>query len=389
MNLESKNHFLAKTLHGLEEVLAKELHEIGAKDITILKRAVSFTGNKKLMYRANLELRTAMRILVPFQSFRVRHESALYNKIRTIDWSEFMNVDDTLAIDGVTNSKYFTHSKYIALKTKDAIVDQFRDKYGKRPNVNTYNPTLRVNVHINEDQCTISLDSSGESLHKRGYRKETLEAPINEVLAAGMIQLSGWKKDCNFIDVMCGSGTILFEALLYARNIPPQYRRDYFCFKKWKDFDEKLWNEVVKEAKERECDFKYKIMGFDKDFQAIRVTERNMEEAGLVGQIELKRKKLELLKPPAEKGILIMNPPYGERLEDKEINQFYEMIGERLKHNFMGYEAWIISSNNEALKHVGLRPSRRISLYNGALDCRFLKFELYAGSKKAKNEKVI
>ncbi len=389
MNLESNNHFLAKTLHGLEEVLAKELQDIGAKNITILKRAVSFTGDKKLLYRANLELRTAMRILVPFHSFRVRHESALYNKIRTIDWSEFMDVNDTLAIDGVTNSKYFTHSKYVALKTKDAIVDQFRDKYGKRPNVNTYNPTLRINVHINEDQCTISLDSSGESLHKRGYRKETLVAPINEVLAAGMIQLSGWKKDCNFIDAMCGSGTILFEALLYARNIPPQYRRDYFCFKKWKGFDQKLWDEVVREAKERQCSFDYQILGFDKDFQAIRVTERNMEEAELIDQIVLKRKKFESLQPPAEKGILIMNPPYGERLEDKEINQFYEMIGERLKHIFTGYEAWIISSNNEALKHIGLRPSRRISLYNGALDCKFLKFELYAGSKKMKNEKLV
>ena len=376
-------------MHGLEEVLAKELHEIGAEDITVLKRAVSFTGNKKLLYRANLELRTAIRILVPFKTFRVRDETELYNKIRTIDWSEFMGVDDTLAIDGVTNSQYFNHSKYIALKTKDAIVDQFRDKYGKRPNVNTYNPTLRVNVHINEDQCTISLDSSGESLHKRGYRKETLEAPINEVLAAGMIQLSGWKKDCNFIDAMCGSGTILFEALLYARNIPPQYRRDYFCFKMWKDFDEKLWEEVVKEAKEKECEFKHKIMGFDKDFQAIRIAERNMEEANLVGQIELKRKKFESLQPPPEKGILIINPPYGERLEEKEINQFYEMIGERLKHHFMGYEAWIISSNYEALKHIGLRPSRRISLYNGALDCKFLKFELYAGSKKAKHEKKV
>jgi 23S rRNA (guanine2445-N2)-methyltransferase len=390
LNLESNNHFLAKTLHGLEEVLAKELQALGAKDIRVLKRAVSFSGNKKLLYRANLELRTALRILVPFHSFRVRHESALYNRIKQIDWSQFMNPNDTLAIDGVTHSKYFNHSKYVALKTKDAIVDQFRDKFGKRPNVNTYNPTLRVNVHINEDQCTVSLDSSSESLHKRGYRREVLEAPINEVLAAGMIQLSGWKKDCNFIDAMCGSGTILFEAFLYARNIPPQYHREYFGFKMWKDFDEKLWEEVVKEAKERQCDFNYKILGFDKDFQAIRITERNMEQADLVGQFELKRKKFELLQPPSEKGILIMNPPYDERIQHKNINDLYEMIGERFKHAFPGYEAWIISSNMEALKHIGLRPSRRISLYNGALDCKFLKFELYAGSKKTKkNEKLV
>ena len=389
MNLESKSHFLAKTLHGLEEVLAKELQAIGAKDITLLKRAVSFTGNKKLLYRANLELRTALRILVPFNSFRVRHESALYNKIKTIDWSQFMNVNDTLAIDGVTHSKYFNHSKYVALKTKDAIVDQFRDKFGKRPNVNTYNPTLRVNIHINGDQCTVSLDSSGESLHKRGYRKEVQEAPINEVLAAGMIMLSGWKKDCNFIDAMCGSGTIPFEAFMYAHNIPPQYNRDYFCFKKWKDFDETLWNEVVSESKERECKFDYKIYGFDKDFQAIRIAERNMEQANLAGKIEFKRKRFESLEPPSEKGVLIINPPYDERLQDKNINDLYEMIGDRFKKAFTGYEAWIISSNIEALKHVGLRASRRISLYNGALDCKFMKFEMYAGTKKMKNEKLV
>ena len=389
MILKSNNHFLAKTLHGLEEVLAAELHAIGAKDITILKRAVSFTGNKKLLYRANLELRTALRILVPFFTFRVRHESALYNKIKTIDWSKFMDVNDTLAIDGVTHSKYFNHSKYIALKTKDAIVDQFRDKIGKRPNVNTYNPTLRVNVHINEDQCTVSLDSSGESLHKRGYRKETQEAPINEVLAAGMILLSGWKKDCNFIDAMCGSGTIPFEALMFARNIAPQYNREYFCFKKWKDFDENLWDEVVKESKEREAEFNFKILGFDRDFQAIRIAERNLDESGLEGQIEFKRKRFESLQPPDEKGVLIINPPYDERLQDKNINDLYEMIGDRLKKAFAGYNAWIISSNMEAIKHIGLRPSRRISLYNGALDCKFLKFEMYAGSKKTKNENLV
>ena len=388
MNLKANNQFLAKTLHGLEEVLANELRNIGARDIKVMKRAVSFRGNKKLMYRANYELRTAIRILVPFHSFRVRHESALYNKIKAIDWSDFMNVNDTLAIDAVTHSKYFNHSKYAALKTKDAIVDQFREKFGKRPNVNIYTPTLRLNVHINDDQCTLSLDSSGESLHKRGYRKETLEAPINEVLAAGMIQLSGWQKDCNFIDPMCGSGTILFEALLYARNIPPQYKREYFSFKKWNDFDEKLWNEVVQEAKERETNLEYKILGFDKDFQAIRVTERNMEQAGLTGQIELQRKRFESLQPPEEKGILIMNPPYDERIQDRNINDLYEMIGDRFKQAFPGYNAWIISSNMEALKHIGLRPSRRISLYNGALDCKFLKFEIYAGSKKRKNEKM-
>ena len=336
MKIELNNTFLAKTFQGLEEVLANELRSIGAKDIKILKRAVSFSGDKKLLYRANYELRTALRILVPFHYFRVRHESALYNKVKAIDWSSFMGIKDTFAIDAVTYSKYFKHSKYAALKTKDAIVDQFRDKFGQRPNVNTFTPTLRIHVHINEDQCTLLFDSSGEPLFKRGYRKETLEAPINEVLAAGMIQLSGWKRDCNFIDAMCGSGTILFEALMFAKNIPPQFQREDFGFKKWKDFDESLWAEVVKEANKKQRAFNYKILGFDKDFQAIRIAQRNLEQAGFEGQITFERKKFETLEPPKEKGVLIMNPPYDERLRSSNINELYGLIGDRLKKVFSG-----------------------------------------------------
>ncbi len=389
MNLSSNSQFLAKTFQGLETVLAQELQQLGAKNIQMLKRAVSFSGDQKLLYRANLELRTALRILVPFHTFRARHESAFYSKVKAIDWSQFMQPADTLAIDALTHSKYFKHSKYIALKTKDAIVDQFRDNFGRRPNINTVNPTLRVNVHINDDQCTLSLDSSGESLHKRGYRNEALEAPINEVLAAAMILLSGWKKDCDFIDPMCGSGTILIEALRIARNIPAQSQREDFGFKKWKNFDKGLWEEILKVSVENQTTFAHKIYGFDKDFQAIRIAERNAEAAGLAGQIVLERKKFEALQAPSGKGILMFNPPYDERLKEEQVNEFYEMIGERMKHAFPGYEAWIISSNREALKHIGLRPSRSITLFNGALECKFLKYELYAGSKKSKDEKQI
>lgn len=377
--------FVATTLHGLEEVLAQEIRDLGGRDIKILKRAVQFSGDKRLLYRANLELRTTLRILIPIKQFRVRHESALYSRIKQIDWSQYMSEKGTLAVDGTTNSKYFTHSKYLAQKTKDAVVDQFRERRGRRPNVNLVAPDLRINVHIREDQCTVSLDSSGDSLHRRGYRKETLEAPINEVLAAGMILLSGWKKDCAFIDPMCGSGTLLTEAALYARNIPAQWYRESLGFQRWKDFDFLLWREILEEAEGRIVDFEHPILGFDKEFKAVRVSQRNLMTAEeLEESIEIERMSFEKLEAPAERGILIMNPPYDERIKSDDINAFYSMIGDRFKQAFAGYEAWIISSNSEAIKHVGLRPSRRIALYNGPLECRFLKYELYAGTRKKK-----
>lgn len=375
----------ATTSQGLEEVLADELSALGARDIYVQKRAVEFTGDKKLMYRACYELRTAIRVLMPIEQFRVRHESALYSKIKKIDWSSYMDVNDTLAIDGVANSRFFNHSKYIALKSKDAIVDQFRDKFGKRPNVNVTTPTLRIHVHINEDQCTVSLDASGESLHHRGYRRETLEAPINEVLAAGMILLSGWKKDCDFIDPMCGSGTILIEAGMIARKIPPQkYSKHKFGFEKWKDFEPGLWVQVKQEADAKMVDFPHRIIGYDEDFKAVRVTERNLMDTDLEGKIEVERQKFEKLEPPSENGFILTNPPYEERIKTGDIENLYALIGERLKHHFPGYTAWIISSNMEAIKNIGLRPTRKITLHNGALLCKFLKFEMYEGSKKNK-----
>ncbi len=375
----------ATTSQGLEEVLADELSALGAKDIYIQKRAVEFTGDKKLIYRACYELRTAIRVLMPIEHFRVRHESGLYTKIKKIDWSQYMSVNDTLAIDGVTNSRYFNHSKYVALKSKDAIVDQFRDKYGRRPNVNVLDPRLRIHIHINEDQCTVSLDASGESLHHRGYRRETLEAPINEVLAAGMILLSGWKKDCDFIDPMCGSGTLLVEAGMIAHNIPPQkYCKHQFGFQKWRDYQSELWDEVKQAADSKISDFPHKILGFDQDFKAIRVTERNLMDTDLEGKVVVERQKFEKLEPPSEKGFILTNPPYEERLKTGDIDKLYAVIGERLKHHFPGYTAWLISSNMEAIKNIGLRPSRKITLHNGPLLCKFLKFEMYAGSKKVK-----
>lgn len=373
---------IAKTLAGLEAVLTKELEGLGAQNIEPLNRAVAFEGDLAMMYRANLELRTALRILKPITYGRVKTEDDLYQLVRTVDWGQYMKVNDTLAVNGVTSSRYFTHSQYVALKTKDAIVDQFRDTFGRRPNVNIYAPKLRVNVHIFQDECTIALDSSNDSLHKRGYRISSVEAPINEVLAAGMILLTGWEADRPFLDPMCGSGTLLIEAGLMATNRAPQLSREHFGFKHWPDFDEALWNQILDEAKQRVRQSPVPIVGSDRDFKAVRLTEQNAMAADLEDTISVQRKKLEKLVPAVEGGLIIMNPPYDERLSEADIGAFYEMIGDQLKQRFTGFEAWIISSNKEGFKRVGLKPSKKIPLYNAALECRFIKYELYAGTRK-------
>ena len=368
---------LAKTFAGLEEVLAEEITQLGGTNVKIIKRGVEYEGDKRLLYRSNLELRTALRILMPIKSFSVRHEAVLYEKIKTIDWSAYMDVKQTFAVDAVVRSTLFTHSQYVGLKTKDAIADQFREKLGKRPNVNTANPHLLVNIHINEDQATVSLDASGDSLHKRGYRVDTLEAPINEVLAAGMIQLAEWDGKMPFVDGMCGSGTILTEAAMAAYNVPPQYGREYFCFKHWKDFDKALWYDIAQNSEPKELVNKVNLKGFDLNFQAIRVTERNIEAASLTGLIEMQRKDFFKNIPEGEPGILVLNPPYDERLKMEDAQKFYKDLGDAFKKNWKGWQVWIISGNLEAVKAVGLKPSKKITLYNGAIECKFLKFEIY------------
>lgn len=385
---------LVKTLAGLEDVLVQELKNLGASDIEPVKRAVKFTGDLEMLYRANYELRTAVRILLPIATFQTRHPDSLYRRIMKIDWAEYMGVNDTLAVDAVTHSPHFTHSKYAALKVKDAIVDQFREKFRRRPNVNVTHPDLRINVHISNENCTVSLDSSGDSLHKRGYRSEILEAPINEVLAAGLILLSGWQRDSNFIDPMCGSGTIPIEAALFAWNIPPQVNRKEFGFMKWKNYDQELWDKVIQSAKAKQTAFPHKILGYDKSLKAVKIAQYNVEGAQLEGKVEIERRSFEKLIPPEtsnpeqDPGIIIMNPPYDERLEEANIDELYTTIGNQLKREFSGYEAWIISSNYSALKKIGLRPAKKILLFNGSLECKFQKFELYQGSKKAKKMSV-
>ena len=373
---------IAKTLAGLEPVLAQELEELGAQAVEPITRAVAFEGDKALLYRANLELRTALRILLPVKQGKVRTEDELYRLVRMVDWSQYMKVNDTLAVDGVTNSKFFTHSKYVALKTKDAIVDQFREATGRRPNVNVYAPRLRVNVHIFNDECTIALDSSDDSLHKRGYRLSSVEAPINEVLAAGMVLLSGWNADRPLLDPMCGSGTLVIEAGLIATQRAPQLNREHFGFKRWPDFDEALWAQILEAAKQRVRKSPVPILGSDKDFKAMRLTEQNAMAASLEDTITVQRKKFEKLEPEVESGMILMNPPYDERLSEADIGAFYEMIGDQLKQRFTGFDAWIISSSIYGFKRLGLKSSQKIPLFNGALECRFVKYELYEGTRK-------
>jgi putative N6-adenine-specific DNA methylase len=334
-----------------------------------------------LLYRANYRLRTALRVLTPIRQFKARHDNTLYRQVQKINWEDFLALEDTFAIDATVHSPHFSHSKFAALRAKDAIVDQFRKKTDRRPSIDVYNPTLRLHLHISNENCTLSLDSSGDALYKRGYRLDSLEAPINEVLAAGLVRLSGWQRDSPFVDPMCGSGTIPIEAALYAYNLPPQIAREQFGFMKWRDYDAELWSEIKAEAQAEALDFTYPIYGFDKNFQAIRISQHNALAACLEGKIEFARKPFERLEPPAGNGLIIMNPPYDERLSETNIEELYRAIGDRLKQAFSGYEAWIISSNLGALKRVGLRPSRKLTLFNGPLECKFQKYELYEGSR--------
>lgn len=376
---------IAKTIFGLEEVLSTELQRLGAKDVEVHNRAVSFTGDKGFMYKANISLRTALRILVPITTFSVTDEKSLYNSIQSINWDDYMDVTDTLAIDTVLNSDLFTHSQYLSQKAKDAIVDQFRAKYGERPSVELDKPTLRIHLHVFKDSCTVSLDSSGESLHKRGYRDKTNLAPLNEVLAAGMILLSGWDKRSTFIDPMCGSGTILIEAALIANNIPPGYYRDAYSFEGWKKqlpFDEALYNTIFDAAIDKITNHEQKILGGELSPNVAKKAKENIKHAKVDDIVSIKVSDMKDFEVPPGRGVVIMNPPYGERMVKDNIEELYKSIGDTFKKNFSGYDCWVLSSNMEAFKQVGLRPSRKIALFNGQLECRFMKYEMYQGTKR-------
>ena len=374
---------VATTQQYLEPVLVNELLNIGATDVEKHNRAVSFTGDLGVMYRANLCTRTALKVLVPFVKFKARNERDLYEEIRRIDWETYLDVDGTLAVHTSLSTDYFNHSQFVSQKTKDAIVDRFRDKFGLRPSVDIADPHLSIAVHIVRDEVSISFDSSAESLHRRGYRTEQTLAPINEVTAAGMIMLTGWDGKGAFVDPMCGSGTILIEAALYAKNIAPGLFKKRFGFMHWKNYDRKLWESIVSEARANIRETDTVFIGSDKTFKAIEIARANATRAGLDEDIRLSNKRFEEVKPPqGVAGLVVMNPPYGERLPIEEIGPFYKEIGDKLKQDFDGYTAWIISSNVSALKKVGLAASQRLTLFNGPLECKYYKFELYKGSKR-------
>lgn len=381
---------LAKTFKGLEEVLAQELIELGANDVQLERRAVSFRGDKALLYRANLCLRTAIRILVPIASFKAKDTDALYDQVKALNWSQYMTADQTFAIDATVYSESFRNSRFVTYRVKDAIADYWIDKAHKRPSVSTQIPDILLNVHVANEQVTISLDSSGESLHKRGYRVATTEAPISEVLAAGMLLLAGWKGQSDFYDPMCGSGTLLIEAALIARNIAPGVFRSSFAFEKWPDFDADLWNDIYNDDS-NERDFIHHIYGSDASFYAIQQAAKNVKSAGVAKDIELKQIRMEEIKEVHAEGTLVMlNPPYGERLKsNKEMEDLYSAIGTTLKHQFTGSTAWIISSNVEAMKCIGLKPSKKYHLLNGELDCQFNKYELFQGKRKDNDQSPI
>ena len=376
---------IAKTIFGLEEILSLELQQLGARNVEIHNRAVSFTGDLGFLYKANLCLRTALRILVPFKTFKVQDEKSLYQAIQSVNWESYMEVDDTIAIDTVMHTELFTHSQYLSQKTKDAIVDQFRSKTGQRPSVDLERPTLRINLHIFNDEATLALDSSGESLHKRGYRDKTNLAPINEVLAAGLVLLTGWDKRSNFIDPMCGSGTILIEAALMANNIPPGYFREEFGFerwKKWKPFDEALWDTIFDAAINKITNHQQRILGGELSPNVAKKAKENCKLAKVEDVVAIRNCDMKDFEVPPGRGVVVVNPPYGERMVKDNIEELYRMMGDTFKHKFAGYDCWILSSNIEAFKHVGLRPTRKITLFNGQLECKFLKYEIYEGTKK-------
>ncbi len=372
---------IAKTMAELEDVLAEELIELGANNVEIGTRMVSFTGDKSLMYKANLHCRTALRILKPIYNFKAETADEVYEAIKQLNWDDFLSLDKTFSIDAVVFSHIFTHSKFVAYKVKDAIADWFMERYEKRPSVSVSNPDLIFNIHISHNKCTLSLDSSGESLHKRGYRVDQTEAPLSEVLAAGMILKSGWRGESTFIDPMCGSGTILIEAAMIALGIPPGIHRQHFAFEKWKDFDSDLFSDIYNEDTGLR-ELKFPIIGSDISAKAISIAEKNIKNAGLKKYIELSVKPFQqYTKAPAESGVLITNPPYGERIKVEELEVLYSSIGERLKHAFSGFKAFILSYHKESFDAIGLKHTRRFFLYNGPLECEMREYEIFSGKR--------
>ena len=379
--MEQEFEMIAKTFMGLEDLLCGELNALGAKDVVKGCRVVSFRGDKEMMYRANFSLRTAIRILKPIKRFTAASAEEVYDAIKEINWSEYIGENKTFTVDSVVYSETFSNSRFVTYKVKDAIVDQFRERTGKRPAISVSDPDVRLNIHIHNEDATVSLDSSGDSLHRRGYRQEQVEAPLNEVLAAGMIMMTGWQGECDFYDPMCGSGTIPIEAAMIARNIAPGVFRKQYAFEKWADYDSELFDEIYNDdSQERE--FTHHIYGYDIDFKAVNMAKNNVKAAGLSNDITIEQKDFRDFQSIEGRAVMVTNPPYGERISTSNLMETYRMIGERLKHAFLGGEAWVLSYREECFQQIGLKPSLKVPLYNGSLECEYRKYAIFDGKLK-------
>ncbi|CAM4109671.1 THUMP domain-containing class I SAM-dependent RNA methyltransferase [Flavobacterium weaverense] len=382
--MEDNFRMVAKTFFGFEEILAKELQMLGAQNVEQGVRMVSFKGDKGFMYKANLALRTALKILKPIYFFKANNEQALYKGISGVNWSKLIGANQTFVIDTTVHSEYFNHSEFVSQKCKDAIVDQFRERTGQRPSIDKVHPDLRINIHIDKDQVSVALDTSGNALNQRGYRTATNIAPINEVLAAGILLLSGWDGQTDFLDPMCGSGTFLAEAAMIACNIPANINRKEFAFEKWNDWDNNLFDAISDSLLKRVREFHHTIKGYDKAPSAVQKAKDNIKNANLEDYITIEENNFfDTEKSTEGKLHLVFNPPYDERL-DIHMEEFYKNIGDTLKKNYPGTNAWMITANLEALKYVGLKPSRKIKLFNAGLEARLVKYAMYEGSKRTK-----
>ena len=377
---------IAKTFYGFEEILSEELLKLGAQKIIKGNRNVSFYGDKGFMYKSNISLRTALKIIKPIKEFKFKDIDEYYKKIYEIKWEDYLDFNSSFLINSVVfNSKIFNNSKFTSLKAKDAIVDRFRNKFKNRPSINSFNPELKIEIHVNRNFCTISLDSSGESLHKRGYKKYNSAAPLNEVLAAGIILMSAWDKKSDLLDPMCGTGTFLIEAAMIARNIAPNLNRLAFAFEKWKDWDNELFETIEESVKSKEIEFEHKLYGFDISSAMIKKAEKNIEISDLGVDIEIVKKDfLTSIKTDNEKLHVLINPPYDKRIS-ADVNQLYKKIGDTLKNNYLYSDVWIITANLEAIKSIGLKSSKKIKLFNANLESRLLNYKIYPGSKKNKD----
>jgi len=375
---------VSKTLKGLEEVLAGEIEDLGGKRVKVMKRSVEFYGDKELMYRANYWLRTAINVLKPVASFDARSPEELYENAKKVDWMKLFDLGHTISVHSTSYNSTLNHTRYISQKVKDAVADYFRYRFNQRPDVDRFDADIQIHVYINNNRCELSMNSSGNPLFQRGYRQERGIAPLNEVLAAGMISLSGWDKNSNFVDPMCGSGTLAIEAAMMALNLPPLFYRNRFSFMHWSDYSKMLWNSIKEEAFDRQAVFNGVIMASDISPKMIEIARKNLEFTKLHKDIELKQVDIANIKPPEGKGVVVINPPYGERIRTKDITGLYKTIGDALKFKFAGYSAWVISSDKEAVKRIGLKPDRKLQLQNGALDCVFNGYSIFKGSRKDK-----